>query len=60
MKISKSALYKKTSIINVASYLEIPENRVGEILDQFCIALEGNPFSNKKFIDYLVDEIEQN
>ena len=57
MKYSKKHLYKTRNLINIASYLQISENEIHQIYDEFIRELEGKKYSHKKFVDFLIDEL---
>ena len=57
MKKSKTHLYKTRNLISIASLLEVSEQTINRIHDEFLRSLEGKRFSHKKFIDHLLEEI---
>ncbi len=57
MKYSKKHLYKTRNLINIASYLQISENEIHQIYDEFIRELEGKKYSQKKFVDFLINEL---
>ena len=57
MKYSKKHLYKTRNLINISSYLQISENEIHQIYDEFIRELEGKKYSQKKFVDFLIDEL---
>jgi len=59
LKYSKSKLYKTRNLIDIASYLEENENKIMSLHDEFIRNIDGERFSHKKFIDFLIDELEQ-